>query len=83
VELAIVSLKAILDRIDRPRSAHLIERFVAARRACLQVLLLRTNTCPVAIYTRLGGGSFARRLEPAPLLCCEAALIDDPVSSCA
>ncbi|MGH6740344.1 MAG: class I adenylate-forming enzyme family protein, partial [Bradyrhizobium sp.] len=55
---------------------HLIERIVARGVPVLQVYG-STETCPVAIYTRLGGD--LSRLGSTGLtgLCCEATVIDD------
>ena len=55
---------------------HLIERFVARGVPVLQVYG-STETCPVAIYTRLGGDLSRVGSTGLPGLCCEAALIDD------
>jgi fatty-acyl-CoA synthase len=56
--------------------AHLIERFVARGVPVLQVYG-STETCPVAIYTRLGGDLSRAGSTGLPGLCCEAAVIDD------
>jgi fatty-acyl-CoA synthase len=55
---------------------HLIDRFVARGVPVLQVYG-STETCPVAIYTRLG--SDLSRVGSTGLagLCCEAAIVDD------
>jgi fatty-acyl-CoA synthase len=55
---------------------HLIERFVARGVPVLQVYG-STETCPVAIYTRLGGDRSRIGSTGLPGLCCEAAVIDD------
>jgi fatty-acyl-CoA synthase len=55
---------------------HLIERFVARGVPVLQVYG-STETCPVAIYTRLGGDLSRAGSTGLPGLCCEAAVIDD------
>jgi fatty-acyl-CoA synthase len=55
---------------------HLIERFVARGVPVLQVYG-STETCPVAIYTRLGGDLSRVGSTGLPGLCCEAAVIDD------
>ncbi len=55
---------------------HLIERFVARGVPVLQVYG-STETCPVAIYTRLGGDLSRTGSTGLPGLCCEAAVIDD------
>ena len=55
---------------------HLIERFVARGVPVLQVYG-STETCPVAIYTRLGGDLSRIGSTGLPGLCCEAAVIDD------
>ncbi|MGY3622593.1 class I adenylate-forming enzyme family protein [Bradyrhizobium sp. USDA 10063] len=55
---------------------HLIERFVARGVPVLQVYG-STETCPIAIYTRLGGDSSREGSTGLPGLCCEAAIVDD------
>jgi fatty-acyl-CoA synthase len=55
---------------------HLIERFVARDIPVLQVYG-STETCPIAIYTRLGGDLSRVGSTGLPGLCCEAAVIDD------
>jgi fatty-acyl-CoA synthase len=55
---------------------HLIERFVARGVPVLQVYG-STETCPIAIYTRLGGDLSREGSTGLPGLCCEAAIIDD------
>jgi fatty-acyl-CoA synthase len=55
---------------------HLIERFVARGVPVLQVYG-STETCPVAIYTRLGGDLSRVGSTGLPGVCCEAVVIDD------
>jgi len=55
---------------------HLIERFVARGVPVLQVYG-STETCPVAVYTRLGGDLSRVNSTGLPGLHCEAAIIDD------
>jgi fatty-acyl-CoA synthase len=55
---------------------HLIERIVARGVPVLQVYG-STETCPVAVYTRLGGDLSRVGSTGLPGLCCEAAIIDD------
>jgi fatty-acyl-CoA synthase len=55
---------------------HLIERFVARGVPVLQVYG-STETCPVAVYTRLGGDLSRFGSTGLPGLCCEAVVIDD------
>ena len=55
---------------------HLIERFVARGVPVLQVYG-STETCPIAVYTRLGGDLSREGSTGLPGLCCEAAVIDD------
>jgi fatty-acyl-CoA synthase len=55
---------------------HLIARFVARGVPVLQVYG-STETCPVAIYTRLGGDLSREGSTGLAGLCCEAAVIDD------
>lgn len=55
---------------------HLIERFVARDVPVLQVYG-STETCPIAVYTRLGGDLSREGSTGLPGLCCEAAIIDD------
>jgi fatty-acyl-CoA synthase len=55
---------------------HLIDRFVARGVPVLQVYG-STETCPVAIYTRLGGDLSRVGSTGLTGLCCEAAVIDD------
>jgi fatty-acyl-CoA synthase len=55
---------------------HLIERFTARGVPVLQVYG-STETCPVAVYTRLGGDLSRAGSTGLPGLCCEAAVIDD------
>jgi fatty-acyl-CoA synthase len=55
---------------------HLIERFVARGVPVLQVYG-STETCPIAVYTRLGGNLSRVGSTGLPGLCCNAAVIDD------
>ena len=55
---------------------HLIERFVTRGVPVLQVYG-STETCPVAVYTRLGGDLSRTGSTGLPGLCCEAVVIDD------
>jgi fatty-acyl-CoA synthase len=55
---------------------HLIDRFVARGVPVLQVYG-STETCPIAIYTRLGGDLSREGSTGLPGLCCEAVVIDD------
>ncbi|MGA7993846.1 MAG: AMP-binding protein [Bradyrhizobium sp.] len=55
---------------------HLIDRFVARGVPVLQVYG-STETCPVAVYTRLGGDLSRVGSTGLPGLCCEATIIDD------
>ena len=55
---------------------HLIERFVARGVPVLQVYG-STETCPIAVYTRLGGDLAREGSTGLPGLCCEAAILDD------
>jgi fatty-acyl-CoA synthase len=55
---------------------HLIDRFVARGIPVLQVYG-STETCPIAVYTRLGGDLSREGSTGLPGLCCEAAIIDD------
>jgi fatty-acyl-CoA synthase len=55
---------------------HLIDRFAARGVPVLQVYG-STETCPVAVYTRLGGDLSRVGSTGLPGLCCEAAVIDD------
>jgi fatty-acyl-CoA synthase len=55
---------------------HLIDRFVARAVPVLQVYG-STETCPIAVYTRLGGDLSREGSTGLPGLCCEAAIIDD------
>jgi fatty-acyl-CoA synthase len=55
---------------------HLIERLVARGLPVLQVYG-STETCPVAVYTRLGGDLSRVGSTGLPGLACEAAIIDD------
>ncbi|KWV54667.1 acid--CoA ligase [Bradyrhizobium macuxiense] len=55
---------------------HLIERFVARGVPVLQVYG-STETCPIAVYTKLGGDLARKETIGLPGLCCEATIIDD------
>jgi fatty-acyl-CoA synthase len=55
---------------------HLIERLVARGVPVLQVYG-STETCPIAVYTHLGGDLSRTGSTGLPGLCCEAAVIDD------
>jgi fatty-acyl-CoA synthase len=55
---------------------HLIERLVSRGVPVLQVYG-STETCPVAVYTRLGGDLSRVGSTGLPGLCCEAMVIDD------
>ncbi len=55
---------------------HLVDRFVARGVPVLQVYG-STETCPVAVYTRLGGDLTRTGSTGLPGLCCEAAIVDD------
>jgi fatty-acyl-CoA synthase len=55
---------------------HLIERFVARGVPVLQVYG-STETCPIAVYTRLGGELARAGSTGLPGLCCEAMVIDE------
>ena len=55
---------------------HLIERFVSRGVPVLQVYG-STETCPIAVYTRLGGDHSRAGSTGLPGLCCEAVVIDD------
>src|ERR1700728_1737123 len=55
---------------------HLIDRFVARGVPVLQVYG-STETCPIAVYTRLGGDLSRIGSTGLPGLCCEAAVVDD------
>jgi fatty-acyl-CoA synthase len=55
---------------------HLIDRVVARGVPVLQVYG-STETCPIAVYTRLGGDLSREGSTGLPGLCCEAAIIDD------
>ena len=54
----------------------LIDRFVARGVPVLQVYG-STETCPIAVYTRLGGDLSREGSTGLPGLCCEAAVVDD------
>jgi fatty-acyl-CoA synthase len=55
---------------------HLIERFVSRGVPVLQVYG-STETCPIAVYTRLGGDLSREGSTGLPGLCCEATVLDD------
>jgi fatty-acyl-CoA synthase len=55
---------------------YLIDRFVARGVPVLQVYG-STETCPIAVYTRLGGDLSRVGSTGLPGLCCEAAVVDD------
>ncbi|TWB93108.1 fatty-acyl-CoA synthase [Bradyrhizobium macuxiense] len=55
---------------------HLSERFVARGVPVLQVYG-STETCPIAVYTRLGGDLARGGSTGLPGLCCEATITDD------
>ena len=55
---------------------HLIEQFVSRGVPVLQVYG-STETCPIAVYTRLGGDLSRTGSTGLPGLCCEAVVIDD------
>jgi fatty-acyl-CoA synthase len=55
---------------------HLIEQLVARGVPVLQVYG-STETCPIAVYTRLGGDLSRIGSTGLPGLCCEAIVIDD------
>ena len=55
---------------------HLIERITARGVPVLQVYG-STETCPIAIYTRLGGDLARAGSTGLPGLCCEAKIIDE------
>ena len=55
---------------------HLIERLVVRGVPVLQVYG-STETCPVAVYTRLGGDLSRTGSTGLPGLCCEATVVDD------
>jgi fatty-acyl-CoA synthase len=55
---------------------HLIERFVARGVPVLQVYG-STETCPIAVYTRLGGDLSRTGSTGLPGLCCEATIVDE------
>ncbi len=69
------SLKAIAtgSQIVPP---HLIERVVARGVPVLQVYG-STETCPIAVYTRLGGDLSREGSTGLPGLCCDARVIDE------
>jgi fatty-acyl-CoA synthase len=55
---------------------HLIARFVARGVPVLQVYG-STETCPIAVYTRIGGDLTRTGSTGLPGLCCEASVIDE------
>ncbi|MGY3611071.1 MULTISPECIES: class I adenylate-forming enzyme family protein [unclassified Bradyrhizobium] len=55
---------------------HLTDRFAARGVSVLQVYG-STETCPIAIYTRLGADLARESSSGLPGLCCEAAILDD------
>lgn len=55
---------------------HLVERFVTRGVPVLQVYG-STETCPIAVYTKLSGDLVPRGSSGLAGLCCEAAIIDD------
>ncbi len=55
---------------------HLIARFVARGVPVLQVYG-STETCPIAVYTRLGGDLSRTGSTGLPGLCCEATVVDN------
>jgi fatty-acyl-CoA synthase len=55
---------------------HLIDRIVSRGVPVLQVYG-STETCPIAVYTRLGGDLSRTGSTGLPGLCCEAVVIDD------
>ena len=55
---------------------HLIDRVVGRGLPVLQVYG-STETCPIAIYTRLGGDLSREGSTGLPGLCCEAAILDN------
>jgi fatty-acyl-CoA synthase len=55
---------------------HLIERIVSRGVPVLQVYG-STETCPIAVYTRLGGDTGRPGSTGLPGLCCEARVVDD------
>ena len=71
----LLSLKAIAtgSTIVPP---HLIDRFVARGVPVLQVYG-STETCPIAVYTRIGGDLSRAGSTGLPGLCCEAKIIGD------
>ena len=56
---------------------HLIERFAARGVPVLQVYG-STETCPIAVYTRLGGDLSREGSTGLRGLCCDARVVDDP-----
>ncbi|MGP8119118.1 MAG: class I adenylate-forming enzyme family protein [Xanthobacteraceae bacterium] len=71
----ITSLKAISTGSTIVPPA-LIDRFVARGVPVLQVYG-STETCPISIYTRIGGDLTRRGSTGLPGLCCEAAVVGD------
>ncbi|WP_420969689.1 class I adenylate-forming enzyme family protein [Bradyrhizobium sp. B120] len=59
---------------------RLVERFVTRGVPVLQVYG-STETCPIAVYTKLGGDHVPDGSSGLPGLCCEAAIIDGSGSS--
>jgi fatty-acyl-CoA synthase len=55
---------------------HLIEHFAGRGVPVLQVYG-STETCPIAVYTRLGGDLSREGSTGLPGLCCEAAILDE------
>jgi fatty-acyl-CoA synthase len=55
---------------------HLIERFTVRGVPMLQVYG-STETCPIAVYTRLGGDLSRMGSTGLPGLCCQATIVDD------
>ena len=55
---------------------HLIDRVIARAVPVLQVYG-STETCPIAVYTRLGGDLSREGSTGLPGLCCEASIIDN------
>jgi fatty-acyl-CoA synthase len=55
---------------------HLIDRFVARGVPVLQVYG-STETCPIAVYTRLGGDLSREGSTGLPGLCCDVAILDE------
>jgi fatty-acyl-CoA synthase len=55
---------------------HLIDRFVARGVPVLQVYG-STETCPIAVYTRLGGDLSREGSTGLPGLCCDVSILDE------